>query len=80
MKSKIFSVILRSIFLMLALAAFPAFAQQDTNFANAEWAYVDAKKVTAAAAEITAVQYSNCDSVVVEQNSVRDYAADGTGP
>ncbi len=71
-------MILRSIFFATALTALPVFAD-DTNFANAEWNPVDLKKVMAAAAEITPETYSNCDSAVVEQNSVRDYHADGTG-
>ena len=71
-------MILRSILFALVLAALPALAD-DTNFAAAEWKPVDAQKVMAAAAKITPEQYSNCDSVVVDQNSVRDYDADGTG-
>ena len=71
-------MILRSILLTLALAALPAFAQ-NTNFTAAEWSAVDAQKVMKAAAEITPAQYSNSDSVIVEQKSVRDYHTDGTG-
>jgi transglutaminase-like putative cysteine protease len=71
-------MILRSILLALALAALPAFAQ-NTNFTAAQWSTVDAQKVMKAAAEITPARYSNCDSVIVEQKSVRDYHIDGTG-
>ena len=72
------STILRSVILALGLAALPAVAE-DTNFTAAEWHPVDLKKVMTAATEITPAKYPNCDSAVVEQNSVRDYHADGTG-
>ncbi len=71
-------MILRYVPIALLLAALPAFAD-DTNFAAAEWKPVDLKQAMAAAAEITSESYSNCDSAIVEQNSVRDYDADGTG-
>ncbi len=55
-------------------------ARGDTNqYAGSNWALVDAKKVMAAAAEITPAQYPDCDSATVEQKSVRVYQADGTG-
>jgi transglutaminase-like putative cysteine protease len=62
----------------MMLAVLPAFAQ-DTNFTSAEWSPVDVKAVMAAAAEITPETYSNSDSAIVEQKSVRDYYKDGTG-
>ena len=71
-------MILRSIIFTLALAVLPVLAD-DTHFTAAEWRPVDLKKVMAAAAAITPDKYPNCDSAVVEQNSVRDYHADGTG-
>lgn len=71
-------MIFRSIIFILTLAALPVLAG-DTNFTAAEWAPVDLKKVMAAAAEITQKNYPNCDSALVEQKSVRDYHADGTG-
>lgn len=71
-------MILRSIIFTLALGVLPALAE-DTNFTAAEWSAVDLKKVMAAAAVITPEKYPNCDSAIVEQNSVRDYHADGTG-
>lgn len=72
-------MILRSIiFITLALAVLPAMAD-DTQFSAAEWQPVDLKQVMAAAGAITPDKYPNCDSAVVEQNSVRDYHADGTG-
>jgi transglutaminase-like putative cysteine protease len=71
-------MILRSILFALALAALPVCAA-DTNFVAAEWNLVDAHQAMAAAAQITPAQYPNCDSAIVEQNSVRDYNSDGTG-
>ena len=71
-------MILRSIIFTLALGVLPALAE-DTQFTTAEWSPVDLKKVVAAAAAITPGKYPNCDSAIVEQNSVRDYHADGTG-
>ena len=64
--------------LALAVAVLPVCAA-DTNFSGAEWDLVDAQKVMAAAAEITPEKYTNCDSAIVEEKSVRDYHADGTG-
>ena len=72
--SKILSLI-SSLFLLAAVRA----CAEDTNFTTAEWAPVDAQKIMAAAAQITPAQYSNSDAVIVEQHSVRDYHADGTG-
>src|SRR5580693_256108 len=71
-------MILRTILFALMLAALPVLAD-DTNFTAAEWSAVDSQKAMAAAAEITPEKYPNCDSAIVEQNSVRDYNADGTG-
>jgi transglutaminase-like putative cysteine protease len=71
-------MILRPILSALVLAALPAGAA-DTNFVSAEWSPVDAHQVMAAAAEITPAKYPNCDSALVDQNSMRDYNADGTG-
>jgi transglutaminase-like putative cysteine protease len=78
MMRKALPVILRFVSVALLLAVLPAFAD-DTNFAAAEWNAVDLKQVMAAAQEITPDNYSNSDSAIVEQNSVRDYNADGTG-
>ena len=71
-------MILRSIIFTLALGVLPALAD-DTQFTATEWSPVDLKNVVAAAAGITPDKYPNCDSAIVEQNSVRDYHADGTG-
>jgi transglutaminase-like putative cysteine protease len=43
------------------------------------WALVDAKKVLAAAADITTAKYPDCDDAAVEQRMMRVYRADGTG-
>lgn len=72
-------MILRSIIIALALAVLPAAFADDMQFAAAEWKPVDLKSVMTAAGAITAEKYPNCDSAIVEQNSVRDYHSDGTG-
>ncbi|HEU6449275.1 MAG TPA: DUF3857 domain-containing protein [Verrucomicrobiae bacterium] len=64
--------------LAFALLATPLFAS-DTNFTGTMWNFADEQKVLAAAAEITPEKYPNSDSAIVEQKSVRDYHADGTG-
>src|SRR5580698_4268327 len=71
-------MILRSIIFALALAVLPALADE-TQFAASEWSPVNLKGVIAAAGGITPEKYPNCDSATVDQNSVRDYNADGTG-
>ncbi|HEV2455018.1 MAG TPA: DUF3857 domain-containing protein, partial [Verrucomicrobiae bacterium] len=71
-------MILRSIFVALLLAALPVMGD-NTGFSADEWRPVDLKAVMAAAAAVTAEKYPNCDSAIVEQNSVRDYESDGTG-
>ncbi|MGH7942318.1 MAG: DUF3857 domain-containing protein, partial [Limisphaerales bacterium] len=71
-------MILRFIILAFGLAALPVLAKE-TQFSTAEWHPVDLQKIMAAAAEITPARYPNCDSALVEQHSVRDYHADGTG-
>src|ERR1700722_17230847 len=43
------------------------------------WAFVDAKKVMAAASEITLAKYPDCDQATVEKKLMRVYRADGTG-
>ena len=69
---------LRLAWLALALAALPVRAA-DMNFSAAEWDLVDPRPVMAAAAEITPEKYTNSDSAIVEEKSVRDYREDGTG-
>ncbi|HEX3626611.1 MAG TPA: DUF3857 domain-containing protein [Verrucomicrobiae bacterium] len=73
---------LRSIIftLSLALGILPALADDtQSQFTAAEWQPVDLKQVMTTANGITPEKYPNCDSAIVEQNSVRDYHADGTG-
>lgn len=43
------------------------------------WAFEDAKKVLAEAAEITTTKYPDSDDATVEQKMVRAYRVDGTG-
>ena len=78
MKTKMLFTTPRWLLSVLAFAALPVFAG-DTNFAGAEWDFVNPQKVMAAAVEITPEKYPNCDAAIVEENSVRDYRADGTG-
>ncbi|MGA3266714.1 MAG: DUF3857 domain-containing protein [Verrucomicrobiota bacterium] len=78
MKTKTLRRFPRFICSLFVAAALPAFAD-DTNFVGAEWNLIDSQKVMAAAAEITPGKYPNSDSAIVEENSVRDYHADGTG-
>jgi transglutaminase-like putative cysteine protease len=66
----------------LTLAALPVCADEtnsEANFSGAEWSLVDLQKIQAAAAEITTQKYPDDDSATVEQRSVRNYRADGTG-
>lgn len=72
------SGILRPILFALTLAVLPVCAA-DTNFVGSEWDFVDLQKVLKSAAEVTPEKYPNCDSALVEQKSVRNYYADGTG-
>jgi Domain of Unknown Function with PDB structure (DUF3857)/Transglutaminase-like superfamily len=78
MKMKTLFAMPRLAWLALVLAALPVCAG-DTNFSGAKWNLVDPQPVMAAAAEITPEKYTNCDSAIIEENSVRDYSADGTG-
>ena len=66
------------ILLAIALATLPAMAD-DSDFSSAQWKLLDTRRVMTAAAPITVRQYPDCDTVIVEQNSVRDYHVDGTG-
>ena len=64
----------------VVLTVLSARGDTDTNrYAGGDWSLVDAKPVMAAAAEITPAKYPDCDSVTVDQKSVRVYRADGTG-
>ncbi len=66
--------------ILAAVALAVCSARGETNrYAGSEFSLVDAKPVMAAAAEITPAKYPDCDSVTVDQKSVRVYRADGTG-
>jgi transglutaminase-like putative cysteine protease len=67
-------------FLMFALVsvAFSAVAD-DADYSGPEWSLAPLPPVLTAAAQITLDTYSNSDSALVEQKSVRVYQADGTG-
>ena len=70
------------VLLITALAALPVCADEtnsEANFSGPEWNLVDLQKIQAAAAEITAQKYPEDDAATVEQRSVRNYRADGTG-
>src|SRR5581483_3068477 len=54
-------------------------AGQTNRYTGDTWAFVDARKVMAAASEITLNKYPDCDDATVERKSVRVYRADGTG-
>ena len=71
----------RGLFLVaLTLAARTALAESATNLYSGEmWALLDAKKVLAAATDITLAKYPDCDEATVEKKMVRIYRADGTG-
>ena len=75
MKMKMLFRVSQFIWLALALTA----RADDTNFSGAEWSFVDPQAVLASANEITPEKYTNCDSAIVEEKSVRDYNSDGTG-
>ena len=63
----------------VVLAAFTVSAQTTNRYAAPDFAYVELKPVLAAAAEVTAAKYPDCDDATVEKNMVRVYRADGTG-
>ena len=61
-------------FVLAALAANAA----ETNYVGDAWNFMDAQKVLAEAADITAAKYTNCDAAVVEWKMLRNYRTDGT--
>jgi transglutaminase-like putative cysteine protease len=62
----------------LALLARPA--SGDTNLYTGDtWAFLDVKKVMAAASDITQSNYPDCDEATIEKRLVRVYNTDGTG-
>ncbi|HEY3763227.1 MAG TPA: DUF3857 domain-containing protein [Verrucomicrobiae bacterium] len=74
MKNKLVLLIL----LALTSMVFSAVAN-DADYSGPQFAPVPLPPVLTAAAQITLDTYSNCDSAVVEQKSVRIYNPDGTG-
>src|SRR5262252_4832898 len=76
MKIKSFSLI-RIICIAATSTALPALA--GGNYDGPKWGFLDAKKVLADAAQITADKYPDCDEATVEKKMVRVYRADGTG-
>jgi len=65
--------------ILAVLTVSPVRADETNNYAGSQWDLVDAKAVLAAAAEITPEKFPNCDEATVDQRSVRNYRADGTG-
>ena len=61
-----------------AVLAWPA-AAQTNGYSGPRWSLVDAPGVLAAAADITAAKYPDCDDATVERKMMRVYRADGTG-
>jgi hypothetical protein len=64
---------------LVMLLASPVRGDETDDYTGSKWSLVDAKAVLAAAAEITPAKFPNCDEVTVDQKSVRNYRADGTG-
>ncbi len=78
MKIKSLSFSRYFVLLALSLAALPAFCDAG-RYAGDTWAFVDAKPVLAAAADITPAKYPDSEDATVEKKMVRVYRADGTG-
>jgi transglutaminase-like putative cysteine protease len=49
------------------------------GYEGAKWAFLDAKQVLSAAAEVTPAKYPDCDQAIVDEKIENDYRADGTG-
>ncbi len=73
------AVVNTMVIVLVALVAFPALAAESGGYDGAKWAFLDAKQVMAAAGEITAEKYPDCDETTVDKKMVRVYRADGTG-
>lgn len=54
-------------------------AKNDNLYSGGTWAFLDARKVMAAASDITLKKYPNCDEATVDKKLVRVYHPDGTG-
>jgi transglutaminase-like putative cysteine protease len=63
---------------LLIIATLPAVADTTNSYAGSQWAFIDAAKVQAAAADITPAKFPDCDDATVEKKMVRLYCADGT--
>lgn len=64
----------------VAAAVMAAPVSSPTNLYTGDiWALLDAKKVMAAASDITLEKYPDCDEATVDKRLVRIYNADGTG-
>ena len=68
-----------SISIGFLLAAWPLVAGESGGYEGREWAFMDAKSVRSAAAEITLTHYPDCDEATVDKKMVRVYRPDGTG-
>jgi transglutaminase-like putative cysteine protease len=78
MKTKNLPVVCSFCFAVMAVLAGPVSGA--TNLYTGDtWAFLDAKKVMAAASEITLEKYPDCDQATVEKKLVRVYRPDGTG-
>ncbi len=69
----------RAVLLCFVLSAGAVFAQETNRYQGETWAYLDARRVLAAAAEITPGKYPDCDDATVDKKMVRVYRQDGTG-
>src|SRR5207248_8157023 len=65
--------------IVLMLAGSTVLAGDSTAYSGAKWDFLNAKKVLAAAAEISPAKYPDCDEATVEKKMVRLYRTDGTG-
>ncbi len=69
---------------LIAIAFFLAAASslvagEAGRYEGGKWAFLDTKRVLAAAAEITLKNYPDCDEATVDKKMVRVYRPDGTG-
>ncbi|HUD49843.1 MAG TPA: DUF3857 domain-containing protein [Candidatus Baltobacteraceae bacterium] len=71
----------RTVFLACVAPAFIVWTAgaQSNDYSGPIWSLVDAQKTIAAAAQVTAAKYPDCDDATVEKKMMRIYRADGTG-
>jgi len=79
MKTRVLLIVRAFLFLVCTWAVAPAFAGNTNGYEGAKWAFLDAQKMLAAAAEITVEKYPDSDEATVEKKMVRVYRPDGTG-